>query len=849
MQFRPPLPALKPDYSHITVVANPEKDNRAEGALKEATFIRKSPLPEDYEESLPDTDTEDWETCLKPPTSSSSSEPRNYAQVASFMGRQKRAHASHPNASEGRSMSPSNTASSSGILKIANPSKSRQRKWEPLILATEEESAFETAESETGGAWLSQPTSKYNSPARSLRERFLDDEACNPKDLLPPAQYLPSPVRSDCASHSIQSTTNPAIFDTPNQCVYRTFDLSQRSPVHTDQDTPEQALKINDIMARIDDAFDVEEWDPDLPSMDNSLEHLDLEPKPAMAYTTVGSLIRSNSPQQFNAPIRIQREGVGRRFPPSGVAGRSVELYSNNMQRGLTPGQQQANIQRQLAAPYSNIHHVYPQPRAGPSTGYTLDDSNEDRLQRLGVSPLREDNTETAVEDISPTHRELTREQDRLHSTRTLLEQQIAQVTQQIQEFNRGRQQFLGSSDSRTLYDEPQEALHHPTKQEVAICPRIPDRMQSLQNLSKIPNPVLQQQIRDRLSGAHANVQASVQTGSPTRGSSGKQMIMQQDLDDAHGDHGFLDIAFQFPAKSTKFSQQVYEPSRNTPSGYYNRVAGRPEPLSAGPPGRRNDTTTYHDRAILTSPVNLLDDGSTDSWDIRLHGDLPAAPSINAPKDGKTEDTNARIVNTLGTDDMLKYYPQGFPPGAYAPPGSFKPLSETEKAKMGMSLYSLHDAEMEDLKKKWRNGNAFLDHNVNDYADKLKDDEYTLINGQNPPNPRLHAIGSGRRTKTNSEIMAMSEAECAAPLLNNLYGTLQGYAEHMSAANQKNLVSRWEKCHPSKIDSSVKGNKSFFGEDYGVPVAKATKYVPGSCKRKNRWAHADHLFKGPAQWR
>jgi hypothetical protein len=67
-------------------------------------------------------------------------------------------------------------------------------------------------------------------------------------------------------------------------------------------------------MARIDSAFDVEEWDPDLPSgySNNSPELLSVKPSP-VTYTTVGSLVKSNAIPHFTPPIRMQREGTSRR--------------------------------------------------------------------------------------------------------------------------------------------------------------------------------------------------------------------------------------------------------------------------------------------------------------------------------------------------------------------------------------------------------------------------------------------------------------------------------------------------------------------------------------------------------
>lgn len=62
-----------------------------------------------------------------------------------------------------------------------------------------------------------------------------------------------------------------------------------------------------------------------------SFEPTSYSTQPAMAYTTVGSLVEAHTPQQFNAPVRGQRESNGRRFQTGGS-------YFSNPQR-LSPQQ------------------------------------------------------------------------------------------------------------------------------------------------------------------------------------------------------------------------------------------------------------------------------------------------------------------------------------------------------------------------------------------------------------------------------------------------------------------------------------------------------------------------------
>ena len=265
---------------------------------------------------------------------------------------------------------------------------------------------------------------------------------------------------------------------------------------------------------------------------------------------------------------------------------------------------------------------------------------------------------------------------------------------------------------------------------------------------------------------------------------------------------------------------------------------GRSQPLTAGPPGQRQNAG-FHATGISSTQGNQA--GSSQLSSVQ---NPPALP-LNSP--WLTHSRNSmftsvptehnKIRDTLPFDEIRQYYPNGFPKDMT---GQYTRLSgPVDQSRPGMTE---EEIKTEKTNRWFHAGVRRLNKTVNDHIADVERRNYNLDRGIHSQHPQhtgnLDEYGN---PLTLSEFVAISEPltvkdvvemplpEVAAHLLGPVFGNALILADQRPGPNNPSTLSRFAPAPPWAIDNSEQGNQSFFGEDWGTApkrVGRDPRYQP-----------------------
>jgi hypothetical protein len=752
-------------------------------------------------------------------------QPTTFAQAVAMPRRQTGRSSGSANDGSGADMTSPGESSRNTPKLILKPTKKKTKKWSPLDLdkpAQGRKSSGSSTDTQAS-SFTPSPTAEPFVPSSILsRDNSSSEGSALPcidkREDRADSDYDPDPTPT-------QSSFNRSIGLAPSLEP----DCQLQRPILHREDSENTKNKLENIMARIDDAFDVEEWDADLQpnGPDNSPEPLTAKAQP-LAYTTVGSLVKSNAIPQFTAPVRIQREGASRRPPPSSIQSRGYDNYQTV--RG-TSGQ----FGMAYKPPYPPLRGPKFAPQHQKSHSFVdLSEAEEKILRSLGVSspPTRGGSSE----DEKDTHH-----QNLGYSTPSIRSGNSPATSHAIgphADLFTGERTAPSPNLQNILKDQP---VHQPISAKSFMSNL---RMQSLLNLAQYPNRD-QQAAKNHLEFAAAKVQS---TGMVSSGLAvqqpGKLSILncgQKDGDTvsvkAEGDKQRLTVdneySFLSPGLNRTSKQEPQPALYGRTQGYPSRasvdqldlekqaylLSGRPFPLTAGPPGPRQNGGRPKLPA-LTSFGNPQS-GTLSQQAAALPPNSPWGPHNPQNMFSSTPREGTEIRDTLSPAEAAKYYPNGFPEDMN---GKYTRLNSKEKQKMLGPIGPPGGTEKEKQRKEheiwkqeqwWYHGIRRLDMTAEDHLCRLEKREYERSIGQNPQPPQSPGPISERPTLTLDEINKMSPSKTAAPLLNGLFGTLLDYADAVVTPTNRKVMSNFSTPPAWQIDHCENGNVSFFGEDCG----------------------------------
>lgn len=561
-------------------------------------------------------------------------------------------------------------------------------------------------------------------------------------------------------------------------------------------------------MARLDDVFDAEEWDPELldATTPNSPEHLVVEPQ-RVTYTTVGSVAKTNSVPTFTPPVRIQREGANRRMPilPTMRAADSFFARQHSMSGpgfalpGLNTYMGQHREQHQSGTSQAGINLSLLE-----SLNLTVTDQEKEVLDTLGYSPASVRSGNIQIPTYPPQMGSFGNE-DQYATERLMKENTYGQNSS-----------LPGSTGLAGL-----------------------NKMQTLQRLAQFENPA-QGFAKERLAEFKA-VKMQQQQAENGLGLSGQTsrfdfnaMQRQNSISAMNQYHSENENPLQSIRKSSydnSYQQSQYgRGASSVPPGY-------PQPLTAGPPGHRQN-------AVSVSRFNWI--GAQDSNnDANPHG-LTYVTRENSYSpwfrdgfvgyDTHRSDTfrsipsdDSYIRDTASALDIQQYYPAGFPMGFQMR----KTRSMTERERQVNLLddddFRMIEKELMDEvdNKLWYGGLDRFGMTVHELVDEFEMREKPHQPGpiQRPTTEFLAA----RRAASVAEVEKMTLPEVAEPLLAAAFGTLVAYADKIVRPENRNLMSKFEQSPAWALDTSPEGRKSIFGDDWVAPpkrLGRDPRYQP-----------------------
>ncbi|RDW61447.1 hypothetical protein BP5796_11339 [Coleophoma crateriformis] len=609
------------------------------------------------------------------------------------------------------------------------------------------------------------------------------------------SQGTVSPVIS--SQYYANSSDEPVSGRSPFETTLSRCTTSPRPLISTASDSESM-----DNSNALDYGFDTLEWDPDLAaaSRDNSPEPITVKPQ-RVAYTTVGSLVNPDAVPQFTAPNRIQREGSGRRSQANEGPGRRTQPSRDHhgsyyTSHGPPPPLSAANSMQYTQQILGNVN--YNENTALHSSaflGQFKQDESFQRLRDLTLPRVRAGNVKTSI---------LNRPSSASSS-----------VSNQQSSFKRA---------SET--EEDQSAKGY---KEIAGL----EKMQTLQRMAKYDNP-FQQIARERLAEFIAPLKS--------------QTFPIENISDSltAATKGELDRSYRFPpdlntaTDPNPFMSAAREHSRYTYSEQpLTCRPGYPQPLTAGPPGQRSVYTTAKstNRQLGTaqspwSPLAYQEgvyklENSTplsSHFDSAVHSKRLATLPLSTYRDGNQEQS-WNTIDTLPVSAILQYYPESLAPDIDGSYRSVAPEVQEEMNQVSAQTWSkdLNRAKrVKHLEDWFYLGQRKYGMTIDDYILALEDIHRDEVEEPEPANP-FGSIRPPHRQLlppecapyTIEEMNNMSTAEAATKLLHGAFGTLLAYADNRSTSRSKK--SGFVKSPVWQIDSSEKGNVSFFGEDWGPP--------------------------------
>ena len=315
-----------------------------------------------------------------------------------------------------------------------------------------------------------------------------------------------------------------------------------------------------------------------------------------------------------------------------------------------------------------------------------------------------------------------------------------------------------------------------------------------------------------------------------------------------------MNLTYQFPPlrRSTSSSTSQTNPlisafgkSKPPAVAVPNQRPGYPQPLTAGPPGQRHrqsatirPTTTQMENnawanAQPNSAYSSLNTQQQSPWsntyiaegtpNIYANGyNLPHAYLVKntfaAPAAYYINPTApSKVIDTLPPKSVAQYYPQGIPANMS---GYYTPLFDKTKKQMdrvSAEAEVLEHKKRDDINEWFYSGQRrFATMTTEDYITELEELEHP--NPYGPIAPPKKDAGPGpiiKKPFTVEEINAMPLEKAVAPLLNNAFGTMLSYAAEGVSSRKK--LSGWVVAPADQIDDTQEGNRSLFGEDWGMP--------------------------------
>lgn len=819
LNYRPPTEQLQADYSHISIYPRLREIQEEESEIAEKHSLKDSQQAEGIS-SIDKKLTEQQNGKIKRPSYAStltSPAQKKNKEIMAMEGRDMTQIDAKAATTGGVAPSSSTliSLSSQPIFKAARKAGHGRKAWAPLDLSIIEVPEIveppSVSDAESAEASEAEGSSTSNFPPAATLEVTLY-EAQDPKY---PQFETASPAQLEDEGKGKSLEAEIELYDNNDWTSKQSlFTLNRRSstgqlfreelkghdqyqeetsrtdsPIYTPRDTYSQVLQLDAVMSRIDNAFDVEEWDSPESALAltdaNSPEQLTCKPEPVMVYNTVGSLVKSQDPPHFNAPIRIQRDGAGRRpFLGTFSQPRMNEPFLTYAQS--CPGPHKMGNMQVAKDSVSTPQYQNQRLNRGSRSGLATVEPIQSRSRGLGPSSTSfgvEEATRLGSFNFQPTA-----------SSSPVSSQQTLPSTTLNAESLTGRSSFGQSW--------------------VSTRPTLPDGNLSVQSLAGSNNASVQQMTQER-SFEHIS-QNTLHNGGPSSSQPGLDTIVDQDHVNSGG--GLLNYEFKFPSFPSVTGDYGMQP----PSGFYFqgdtlvRIPGRPEPLKAGPPGGRgvgyqhrpvrNVEQVYPTGQTTVSPHT--NHSQSISWERKVHGILlPANPSTRS---SSSVNDQPMVKDALSIEAMAKYYPYGLPKGSNAVTGYVEPLSEVEKVQTGSSGLSMFEAEMEDKRHRFTSGIDYLNRTSEDHVDALVDREYARAHGHPPLHPRLRPIGAERPRKTPQEVKAMTDPQCAEHLLGNVFGTMLGYADDIEDNRQPRRLSGWVKVDSRYVDATEEGNKSVF---------------------------------------
>jgi hypothetical protein len=721
--------------------------------------------------------------------------------------------------------------------------KVRKKKWSPLSLSEIGSSGIATLDA------ISQGPTRRRQRNRKAAVFFTSNADAFPQ-LKPPTQEPSNSYDHNTSGIDRQSDfyVDPNL--TPTQSTFSrppTLVPSEDKVAlaHT-EDSESTKGQLEDIMVRLDDAFDSEEWDPEPPSVDrtNSPEPLTVKPQP-VTYTTVGSLVKDNAIPQFTAPVRIQREGASRRPPQAPVQPRTHDSFFSP--RTTTP-----QIGMGFAGP-SQRTPQYSQQRQSMRSPHSLSDPEKEvLLKSLGVTSTNRPSNIPALSNlrakadpfsINPTMDNFTAQM--LHDNSNVQSSQALgppsgftgnmRTTQRLPyysdpvhdaAFDRAARERLSESSAANLRSYNQAHAMSASLRPSESFGAGNTRSATPNTIKRGPEPA--QQKAGNLNPGYRFPPPGLPNPSNVSTPSADYAFQPSYNLPGPGLTGTLDQASSFvdcnarPGYNTKSTG-----AQDTVSSQNQAKSGYPQPLTAGPPGQRQNPMT--NRQNLMPLLSILT-GNSRSGDGSSAANLPSnspwiTNSVAYPRQStftSVPTEASKICDTLPPEEAAKYYPNGFP-ADYT--GVSLPLQETF-GKMNLADPSPEDQSPKDTeqkREKWwyhgvRKAHMTREEHLNELERLEVEHQSIALRGSAGTMPRPPPRPMREYPKlTIDQINEMTDAEVTAPLLDNLFGTLLGYADRIVTPNKLNMseLSRFGPSPPYQIDTSEKGNNSFFGDDQG----------------------------------
>jgi hypothetical protein len=432
-----------------------------------------------------------------------------------------------------------------------------------------------------------------------------------------------------------------------------------------------------------DDDMDIQEFFPSLfhsKDGDNSVQPTNSQ---QMTYTTVGSLVKADATPQFTAPIRMQREGNGRRQP-----------LPVNQTRSFDPSLASRSYGQHF--PPLEGSQYYPSPNRftsnqqyqSPQASSTMDTP----LDSFTASPFNHDLTMQEESVLSGLG--MQQPQMRSGNIPTPTRPTISKLNSQAPPFVNDRKftpfQFTAGHNQR---DSEQAASSQASMAGM-------NKMQTIQRLAQYPNP-MQKLAKGRLAEfSVSRLQASndenhlpggYQPGTASVGNqgtyfqTGKTLITEMDdmesdrLEDNKVDYYFPSAGLSnssFPTTNPLFGS--YENpvsmhqgfSTSQTRSYPQTEQGYPKPLSAGPPGHRQASFAQRltTGSTETSLIEIFKKSSKDLSSIDAPEDnSPWADHSNSGYHGSYNSQIQAKVHDRSTKSWITDYYNGGVPANFNP--------------------------------------------------------------------------------------------------------------------------------------------------------------------------------------